>query len=103
MLKYWIHSRKIGNVRQDCQLSTSIWNCIGSSDLGSYARRRKGMKVVKLSLADDMVSYAKNPKESTNKILTLTSSVLQGCGIQKSTYKNWLYLYRFVMNNSKVN
>lgn len=96
-----IHSCKIGNVRQDCQLSTSVWHCIGSSDCGSYARRRKGigMKVANLSLAGDMILYAKNPKESTN---TLTSSVLQGCGIQKSTYKNWLYLYRFVMNNSKV-
>ena len=46
------------------------------------------MKVAKLSLADDMILYAKNPKESTNKILALTSSVLQDCGIQKSTYIN---------------
>lgn len=43
------------------------------------------MKVANLSLAGDMILYAKNPKESTN---TLTSSVLKGCGIQKSTYKN---------------
>lgn len=59
-----IHSCKIGNVRQDCQLSTSVWHCIGSSDCGSYARRRKGigMKVANLSLAGDMILYAKSPK-----------------------------------------
>ena len=62
----------------------------------------KGIQIkreVKLSLfADDMILYIENPKDSTGKLLELTSEFSKASGYKINTHKSFAFLYT---NNEK--
>ena len=59
-----------------------------------------GKKEVKLSLlADDMILYIENPKDSTRKLLELINEYSKVAGYKINTQKSLAFLYN---NNEKI-
>ena len=91
--------------RQGCLLSPLLFNTV-LEVLAMAIRQHKeikgiqiGKEDIKLSLfADDMILYIKNPKESTPKLLDLTSEFSKVAGYKINTQKSVAFL---MMNYEK--
>ena len=92
--------------RQGCPLSPLLFNTVSevlASAIGQH-KEIKGIQIgqeeVKLSLlADDLILYMENPKDSTKKLLELMNSAkLQDI---KSMHRNWLHSYTPIMKKQK--
>ena len=86
--------------RQGCPLSSLLFNIV-LEVLATAIREEKEVKgiqirkeEVKLSLlADDMLLYIENPKDSIRKLLELTSEFSKVAGYKINTQKSLLLLY----------
>ena len=91
--------------RQGCPLSSLLFNIV-LEVLATAIREEKEVKgiqirkeEVKLSLlADDMLLYIENPKDSIRKLLELTSEFSKVAGYKINTQKSLAFLYT---NNEK--
>ena len=91
--------------RQGCPLSPILFNIV-LEVLATAIRAEKeikgiqmGKEEVKLSLfADDMILYIENPKDSTRKLLELTSEFIKVTGYKINTQKSLAFIYT---NNEK--
>ena len=62
-----------------------------------------GKEEVKLSLvADDMILYIENPKDSTRKLLELINEYSKVAGYKISTQRNPLHSYTLTMRKQKL-
>ena len=98
MVKNWKHSLRPGT-RQTCLLSPLLLN-IGLQVLDKATREGKELKGiqirkgVKLSLiADNMIVYIENHKDSIRKFLELTSEFSKATVYKISTQKSLAFLY----------
>ena len=85
-------------------LTTTIQHSFGSYGHSNQNRKRKkGIQIgkeVKLSLlADDMILYVENPKDSTRKLLELINEYSKVVGYKINTQKSLAFLYT---NNKKI-
>ena len=81
--------------RQGCPLSPLLFNVV-LEVLVTAIRKEK----VKLSLlADDMILYIENPKDSTRKLLELINDYSKVAGYKINTQKSLEFLYP---NNEKI-
>ena len=90
--------------RQGCPLSPLLFNIV-LEILATAVREEKEIKgtqigkVVKLTLvADDMILYIENPKDSIRKLLELISEFSKAVGYKINTQKSLAFLYT---NNGK--
>ena len=71
-----------------------------SSQRRKRNKRNPDWKEVKLSLlADDMILYTENPKDSTRKLLELINEYSKVAGYKINTQKSLAFLYT---NNEKI-
>ena len=92
--------------RQGCPLSPLIFNIV-LEVIATAIRVEKevkgiqiGKEEVKLSLlADDMILYIENPKDSTRKLLELINEYSNVAGYKINTQKSFAFLYT---NNEKT-
>ena len=92
--------------RQGCPLSPLLFNVV-LEVLATAIREEKeikgtqiGKEEVKLSLlADDMIFYMENPKDTTRKLLELINEYSKVAGYKISTQKSLAFLYT---NNEKT-
>ena len=86
-------------------LTTTIQHSFGSFSHSNQRRERtKGIQIgkeeVKLSLlADDMILYIENPKDTTRKLLELINEYSKVAGYKINTEKSLAFLYT---NNEKT-
>ena len=86
-------------------LTTTIQHSVGSVGHNSQGRKRSkriqiGKEEVKLSLlADDMILYIENPKDSTIRLLELINEYSKVAGYKINTQKSLAFLYT---NNEKT-
>ena len=86
--------------------TTIIQHCFGSPSHGSQRRKRnkrnsdwkRRSKV--LTVADDMILYIENPKDSIRKLLQLISELSKVAGYKTNTQKS-LHFYTLTMKNQK--
>ena len=92
-------------IRQGCPLSPLLFNIILEvlATVIRAEKETKGIQIgkdVKLSLvADDMILYIENPKDSTRKLLELINEYSKVTGYIISTQKSLAFLYT---NNEKT-
>ena len=91
--------------RQGCPLSPLLFNIV-LKVLATAIRAEKEIKgiqigkEVKLSLvANDMILYIENPKDSTRKLLELINEVGKVAGYKINTQKSLAFLYT---NNEQI-
>jgi len=95
-------SPKVRNKTRVPTLTTTIQRSFGSYGHSNQSRKRKkgiqiGKEEVKLSLlADDMILYIENPKDSTRKLLELINEYSKVVGY-KSTLRNPLHSYTLII------
>ena len=85
-------------------LTTTIQHSFASFGHSYQSRKTKGIQTgkeeVKLSLlADDMILYIENPKDSTRKLLDLINEYSKVAGYKINTQKSLEFLYT---NNEKI-
>ena len=92
--------------RQGCPLSPLLFNIVLEVSATAIIEERKikgiqnGKEEVKLSLlADDMILYIENPKDSTRKLLELVKEYSKIAGYKINTQKSLAFLYT---NNEKT-
>ena len=64
-------------------------------------RPMAGKEVKLLLLADDMILYIENPKDTIRKSLELISEFSKVTGYTESIHRNHLHSYILTMNNQK--
>ena len=85
-------------------LTATIQHSFGSFSHSNQRRKRKGIQIgkeeVKLSLlADDMILYIENPKDSTRKLPEIINEYSKVAGYKINTEKSLAFLYT---NNEKI-
>jgi len=85
-------------------LTTTIQHNFGSFSHSREEKEIKGIRIgkeeTKLSLiADDMILYIENPKDSTRKLLELINEYSEVAGYKINTHKSLAFLYT---NNEKT-
>ena len=91
--------------RQGCPLSPLLFN-IALEVLATAIREEKEIKGIQIGkevkhslLADDMILYIENPKDSTRKLLELINEYSKVAGYKINTQKSLAFLYT---NNEKI-
>ena len=105
MVKNWKHFPQRSGTKQECPLSPLLFNIV-LEVLAIAIREEKeikgiqvGKEEVKLSLlADDMILYIENPKDSIRKLLELISEFSKVSEYKINTQKSLAFLYT---NNEK--
>ena len=86
--------------------TTIIQHSSGSPSYSNQRRKRKGIQIrkeeVKLSvLADDVILYTENPKDSVRKLLELISEFSKVAGYKINTQKSLAFLILTMKNLEK--
>ena len=95
--------------RQGCPLSPVLFNIVLEvlATAIKEEKERKGIQIgkeeVKLSLfADDMILYIENPKDTTRKLLELTTEYSKFAGYKTSIQESFAFLYTMRKQKGKL-
>ena len=96
-------SSKIRNKTRVSTFTTTIQHSFGSFDQSNQSRKRNkrypDWKRIKTLIADDMIFYIENPKDTTRKLLELINEYSKVAGYKINTQKSLAFLYT---NNEKT-
>ena len=95
--------------RQGCPLSPLLFNIV-SELLATAIRAEKEVKGIQIGkeevilslLADDMILYIENPKDSTRKLLELITEYSKVAGYKINTQKSLAFLYTNNENTERL-